>query len=62
MTSSSEPDKTSPADQYRDTVFLPRTSFPMRGGLPTQEPKWLAHWHDTGLDARLAAQAEGRPT
>ncbi|MFT8676527.1 MAG: isoleucine--tRNA ligase [Acetobacter sp.] len=62
MTSSSEPDKTSPADQYRDTVFLPRTSFPMRGGLPTQEPKWLAHWQDTGLDARLAAQAEGRPT
>ncbi|QEO16581.1 isoleucine--tRNA ligase [Acetobacter vaccinii] len=61
-TSSSEPDKTSLADQYRDTVFLPRTSFPMRGGLPVQEPKWLEHWRTSGLDERLVAQAEGRPT
>jgi isoleucyl-tRNA synthetase len=29
---------------YKDTVFLPRTQFPMRGGLPTKEPELLARW------------------
>ena len=29
---------------YRDTVFLPRTSFPMRGDLPRKEPAMLARW------------------
>lgn len=29
---------------YRDTVFLPDTSFPMRAGLPAREPEWLARW------------------
>lgn len=60
-TSSSDQDTQSPADLYRDTVFLPRTSFPMRGGLPKQEPQWLKKWEETGLDARLKQQAEGRP-
>ncbi|PAL26602.1 isoleucine--tRNA ligase [Acetobacter syzygii] len=59
--SSSEPDKTTLADQYRNTVFLPRTTFPMRGNLPQQEPKWLEKWRAGGLDERLKQQAEGRP-
>ncbi|MFT8921900.1 isoleucine--tRNA ligase [Acetobacter sp.] len=59
--SSSEPDKTTLADQYRNTVFLPRTSFPMRGNLPQQEPQWLEKWRESGLDERLKQQAEGRP-
>ena len=29
---------------YRDTVFLPETEFPMRAGLPLREPEWLARW------------------
>ncbi len=29
---------------YRDTVFLPQTSFPMRGDLPKKEPQILAKW------------------
>ncbi len=29
---------------YRDTVFLPRTGFPMRGDLPKREPALLARW------------------
>lgn len=29
---------------YRDTVFLPRTDFPMKAGLPNKEPKWLERW------------------
>ncbi|MBO7350643.1 MAG: isoleucine--tRNA ligase [Acetobacter sp.] len=49
------------ADYYRKTVFLPRTSFPMRGNLPVQEPRWLEHWRVSGLDERLARQAEARP-
>ncbi len=46
---------------YRDTVFLPRTAFPMRGDLPRREPEILARWEATGLDARLAAAGAGRP-
>ena len=38
---------------YRDTVFLPETPFPMRGGLPKKEPVILAQWGD--LYGRLRA-------
>ena len=33
-------DTAAPVD-YRDTVFLPETAFPMRAGLPQREPEWL---------------------
>ena len=29
---------------YRDTVFLPKTDFPMKAGLPQKEPGILARW------------------
>ncbi len=48
-------------DEYRDTVFLPRTDFPMRGDLPSREPATLARWERTGLDAALRDAAVGRP-
>ena len=38
---------------YRDTLFLPKTDFPMRAGLPKNEPKWLEHWNKIGLYDRL---------
>ncbi|WP_435163792.1 isoleucine--tRNA ligase [Falsirhodobacter sp. 1013] len=41
------------APDYRDTVFLPDTEFPMRGGLPQREPEWLAHWEKIGIYDRL---------
>ncbi len=47
---------------YRDTVFLPRTEFPMRGDLPRREPEILAHWQAMDLDARIAQTSRGRPT
>ena len=47
---------------YRDTVFLPRTGFPMRGDLPRREPALLAHWQAIQLDDRLAAAGAGRPS
>jgi isoleucyl-tRNA synthetase len=34
---------------YRDTVFLPETEFPMRAGLPQREPDWLARWERIGV-------------
>jgi len=38
---------------YRDTVFLPETDFPMRAGLPQREPDWLARWARIGVYDRL---------
>ncbi len=46
---------------YRDTVFLPATSFPMRGDLPRREPQLLAQWEASGLWHRMVAQSAGRP-
>ncbi len=41
---------------YRDTVFLPETDFPMRAGLPQREPDWLARWEKIGVYDRLRAK------
>ena len=48
------------AVDYRDTVFLPETAFPMRAGLPQREPEWLARWERIGVYDRLRSQAAGR--
>ena len=45
---------------YRKTVFLPRTDFPMRGDLPKREPAILARWEEMGLWAKLRAASKGR--
>ncbi|MCC7320295.1 MAG: isoleucine--tRNA ligase [Rubellimicrobium sp.] len=49
-----------PHSDYRDTLNLPRTDFPMRAGLPAREPGWLARWEEIGIYARLRASAAGR--
>jgi isoleucyl-tRNA synthetase len=46
------------ADDYKNTVFLPKTVFPMRGGLPQKEPELLALWQKMGLHARLREQSK----
>ena len=48
---------------YRDTVFLPQTPFPMRAGLPKLEPEILERWRRDELFAsiRKARQAQGAP-
>ena len=46
---------------YKDTINLPATGFPMRGDLPAREPAWLAHWHASDLYGRLQQAAAGRP-
>ncbi|MGE5269695.1 MAG: isoleucine--tRNA ligase [Thiohalocapsa sp.] len=45
---------------YRPTVFLPKTAFPMRGGLPQLEPKLVTRWQQMGLYKKLREVAHGR--
>ncbi|MBU1325695.1 MAG: isoleucine--tRNA ligase [Alphaproteobacteria bacterium] len=54
---------TSPAStrDWRETVFLPETPFPMRGGLPQKEPEILAKWGDLYGDLRKLRQSQGAP-
>jgi isoleucyl-tRNA synthetase len=47
-------------DRYRDTVFLPKTDFPMKAGLPVKEPELLKRWGDMGLFRRLREQSADR--
>ncbi|HEX9158738.1 MAG TPA: class I tRNA ligase family protein, partial [Rhizomicrobium sp.] len=56
---SSKTDST--ARDYRGTVFLPTTPFPMKAGLPQTEPQWLARWDTLDLYARIRNDAKGRP-
>jgi isoleucyl-tRNA synthetase len=53
-------DDAAPAHDYKDTLFLPETAFPMRAGLPAREPGWLARWEAMDLYARLREAAAGR--
>ena len=45
---------------YRDTLFLPATEFPMRGGLPKREPDWIKRWDELKLYEKLRADAKVR--
>lgn len=55
-------DAENPALDYKDTLSLPKTDFPMRAGLPKREPEWLARWEKMDIYGRLRAQSEGRET
>ncbi len=46
---------------YRDTVFLPKTDFPMRAGLPAREPAWLTRWEEMRLYDRLREKKDRPP-
>ncbi len=43
--------------EYKDTLNLPETEFPMRAGLPTREPAWLEKWAKMGIYDRLREKA-----
>ena len=45
---------------WRETLNLPQTEFPMKAGLPKREPDMLAHWAKIGLYDKLRADAKGR--
>src|SRR5215207_10971359 len=52
---------TDAARDYSETLFLPKTDFPMRAGLPQKEPQLLARWSSIDLYRRLREAARGRP-
>lgn len=58
MTDQSAPEK-SPRD-YRATLFLPATDFPMKAGLPLAEPQWLARWEALDIYGQQRKAAKGR--
>ena len=45
---------------YRDTVFLPKTDFPMKAGLPQKEPAILAKWIDQDLEGQIRESRKDR--
>ncbi|MGB0497510.1 MAG: isoleucine--tRNA ligase [Rubricella sp.] len=47
--------------EYKDTLFLPRTDFPMRAGLPAREPEWLERWARIGIYERLREKTGRTP-
>jgi isoleucyl-tRNA synthetase len=50
-----------PATDYRATLNLPDTPFPMRGDLPRREPGWVQAWDEQGLYHRLRDARRGAP-
>jgi isoleucyl-tRNA synthetase len=48
------------ARDYSETLFLPKTDFPMRAGLPQKEPAILERWRSIDLYGRLRAAGKGR--
>ncbi|MBU3998998.1 MAG: isoleucine--tRNA ligase [Gammaproteobacteria bacterium] len=50
-----------PKPDYRSTLNLPDTPFPMRGDLPKREPVWVKQWEDQGVYQKLRAARCGAP-
>jgi isoleucyl-tRNA synthetase len=46
---------------YRDTLNLPKTEFPMKANLPKKEPEILKEWEDKEIYHQLCRHAKGRP-
>lgn len=59
-TTHSAPDA-SPGTDYRATLNLPDTSFPMRGDLPKREPGWVKEWDEKGIYKKLRDARCGAP-
>ena len=54
------PDTTELKRDYRPTVFLPKTDFPMKAGLPQKEPAILARWLEGDIYSQVRRSREGR--
>ena len=48
-------------ENYKETVFLPRTSFPMKGNLPILEPQILEQWKKENLYQKMQHQSHSSP-
>jgi isoleucyl-tRNA synthetase len=49
------------SSDYKKTLNLPQTTFPMKANLPNSEPKRLARWNEIDLYQRIREKSEGRP-
>ena len=47
--------------EWKDTVNLPRTDFPMKANLPTSEPETLARWNAMDLYGKIRERRAGAP-
>jgi isoleucyl-tRNA synthetase len=47
---------------YKATLNLPATNFPMRGNLANREPEMLKQWQESGLYQKIREACDGRPT
>jgi isoleucyl-tRNA synthetase len=54
-------DKTAEGQDYRATLNLPDTPFPMRGDLPKREPGWVKAWDEQGIYKKLRDARCGKP-
>ncbi|AIL32493.1 isoleucine--tRNA ligase [Basilea psittacipulmonis] len=46
---------------YKDTLNLPQTNFPMRGNLPKREPQWVKEWQEKKVYEAIRQASAGRP-
>ncbi|HYL17911.1 MAG TPA: class I tRNA ligase family protein, partial [Burkholderiales bacterium] len=46
---------------YKKTLNLPDTGFPMKGDLAKREPEWVRQWQETKLYERVRKASAGRP-
>ena len=54
------PSSAAPGRDWSKTLYLPKSDFPMKAGLPVLEPKLLARWEAMDLYSKLRASAKGR--
>lgn len=47
--------------EYKDTLLMPKTDFPMRGNLPNKEPDMQAKWEEMDIYQKVQKRTEGRP-
>jgi isoleucyl-tRNA synthetase len=60
-TMATTPASSAPTTDYRATLNLPDTPFPMRGDLPKREPGWVAQWSDEGVYKQLRDARRNKP-
>jgi isoleucyl-tRNA synthetase len=46
---------------YKDTLLMPKTEFPMRGNLPKREPEMQEKWNEMDIYKKVQERTEGRP-
>ncbi|UTE71161.1 isoleucine--tRNA ligase [Rossellomorea marisflavi] len=47
--------------EYKETLLMPKTEFPMRGNLPNREPKMQEQWNDMSIYDKVQERTNGRP-